>query len=586
MKKLKDKEKKVDLKRNLKLFFKFASKYKLFFIPLIASAAIIESTGVFEKFLFKKIVDSSTNYASGNILLDSLIHILITVALIFFGTLGIKVFLNWSQIKIVNRLDGKMIYDIKTKFFNHIVHLAHSFHTTHKTGSLISKMTRGSRAIESITDFIVFNITPLILQVAITGVSLLYFDLSSAIVVVLTSLAFISFGIYMSKKQEIPQFEANDAEDFEKGTIADVLTNIDSVKYYGKEDLVKSRYSNLAKDTKFKQIIFWDLHTWFSAGQSLILGVGTFFLIYFPLMKLLRGELTVGDLAFIYTVYISLIGPLFGFIFGVRKFYVSLGDLDALFAYEKIQNDIKDKPNAEHLNIKKGGVEFKNVSFKYHKRNIINNLSLKINPGEKIALVGYSGAGKTTLIKLLYRFYDLNSGGISIDGKNISDFQQESLRSGLSIVPQECILFDDTIYNNILFSKPDAKKFEVLQALKFAQLDRFISSLPNKENTIVGERGVKLSGGEKQRVSIARALLADKKILVLDEATSSLDSKTEFEIQKALEKLMEGKTVIIIAHRISTIINSDIIVVMDKGRIAQAGKHETLVGQDGLYNNY
>ena len=260
-----------------------------------------------------------------------------------------------------------------------------------------------------------------------------------------------------------------------------------------------------------------------------------------------------------------------------------MADFEDLFMYEKFENEIKDKPDAEDLKIEKGEIEFKDVTFGYHKRNVIDKVNLHINPGEKVALVGHSGSGKTTLVKLLYRFYDVNSGKISIDGKDIRDVNQESLRSELSIVPQEAILFDDTIYNNIAFSNLRAKRAEVLAAMKFAQLDKLIDNLPKKERTIVGERGVKLSGGEKQRVSIARAILADKKILVLDEATSALDSKTEYEIQKDLKKLMEGRTSIIIAHRLSTIMGADKIVVTDNGKIVQMGKHNDLIKKRGVY---
>jgi len=214
---------------------------------------------------------------------------------------------------------------------------------------------------------------------------------------------------------------------------------------------------------------------------------------------------------------------------------------------------------------------------------LLNNFNLKIKPGEKVAFVGRSGSGKTTLVKLLYRLYDVDSGEILIDGKNIKEFKQESLRDELSVVPQEAILFDDTIYNNIAFSNLKASHNDVIKAMKFAQLDKFVAELPRKERTIVGERGVKLSGGEKQRVSIARAILANKKVLVLDEATSSLDSQTEHDIQRDLQKLMEGRTSIIIAHRLSTIMRADKIVVMEKGRIVQIGKHRELVKKRGIY---
>jgi len=250
-----------------------------------------------------------------------------------------------------------------------------------------------------------------------------------------------------------------------------------------------------------------------------------------------------------------------------------------------VQKQIVDKPNSKNLEIKDGTVEFKNIDFSYGKRKIFKNFSLKIPKNKKIALVGHSGCGKTTLVKLLYRMYDVNHGAILIDGKDIRDVKQESLRNEMSMVPQECTLFDDTIYNNVAFSKPKATREEVLKAMRFAQLDKIIKEFPNKEKTIVGERGVRLSGGEKQRVSIARAILADKKILVLDEATSSLDSETEHEIQKDLEKLMEGRTSMIIAHRLSTIMHADMIVVMEKGQIVQMGTHNELISQEGEYNH-
>ena len=300
-------------------------------------------------------------------------------------------------------------------------------------------------------------------------------------------------------------------------------------------------------------------------------------------MQFLNYEMSLGTIVFIYTAYGSLVGNMFGFVWGMRGFSRAMADFEYLFEYGKSKNEIKDKPGAKNLNIEKGEIEFKDVSFKYGKRNLFDGFNLKIKPNQKVAFVGHSGCGKTTLIKLLYRFYDLNYGEIKIDGESIGDFKQESLRSEMSIVPQEAILFDDTIYNNVSFSNPKASQRAVMQAMKFAQLDKIVNEFPKKEKTIVGERGIKLSGGEKQRVSIARAILANKKILVLDEATSSLDSQTEHEIQQDFERLMKGRTNIIIAHRLSTIMNADKIVVLDKGKIVQMGTHRQLINQQGRY---
>lgn len=345
-------------------------------------------------------------------------------------------------------------------------------------------------------------------------------------------------------------------------------------------------FSNFAANTRDIFLINWNYYRWLESGQAIILGIGVFFLIYFPIKSFLAGQLTIGTLAFIYTVYLNISAPLFGFVWGFRRFYEGMADFQALFEYGKMQNEIKDIENAKEAKIRNGEIVFEDIRFTYPKRKngAINGFSLKIKPNEKIALVGHSGCGKTTLIKLLYRLYDVDSGKILIDGKDIKSFKQQSLRAELSIVPQETILFDDTIYNNVAFSNPSASKSEVLKAMKFAQLDKLVSKLPLKEDTIVGERGVKLSGGEKQRVSIARAILANKKILVLDEATSSLDSQTEHEIQNDLENLMKDRTSIIIAHRLSTIMSADRIVVMEKGKIVQIGKHRELINKRGVYS--
>jgi ATP-binding cassette subfamily B protein len=448
---------------------------------------------------------------------------------------------------------------------------------------LISAQLRGTRALVSLTDFFVFNLSPLILQVILVGGSLIYFDLSSAITIFCFIIVFCIYSFIILNKQKKYNILANKAVDYEKANLADIFTNIETVKYFGKEKKVKSFFAKIVKATAQAKTKQWHYYRWFDAGHALILAIGFFFLMYFPTIKFINGDMTIGTLVFIYAVYGQIVGPLFNFVHGVRNFYHAMADFDELFKYDKVKNDIEDKKNAPNLRVKHGNIEFKDITFAYSKRKILKDFNLKIKPGERIALVGHSGCGKTTLMKLLYRLYDTDQGQILVDGKNIKEFKQESLRSELSIVPQECILFDDTIFNNILFSRASAKKDEVLKAIKFAQLDRIIKTFPEKEKTIVGERGIKLSGGEKQRVSIARAILANKKIIVLDEATSSLDSETEYEIQRSLEKLLKNRTSIIIAHRLSTIMNADRIIVMDKGKIVQIGDHNTLIKKQGQY---
>jgi len=578
-------EEKIDFKYNLKVYFNFLKNYKFLLFGILFASLIGESVPIAYNFLFKGLIDNGTSFSAGTLIQAEFIKILMVILAVFIIMTIIKYITDWLFIYGVNILESGLILDLKRKYFNHLIHLSHGFHTSHKTGSLISRLIRGGGSMERMTDVIVFNITPLIFQFIVASISLAYFDLFSGLIVFLTVIVFISFSLIMQIINQKSIAIANQAEDREKANISDIFTNVESIKYFGKESLIKSKFAKIADFTRQKFLKSWQYYRWTNSGHNLILAIGTLVLIYFPLTKFLTGSLTLGTLVFIYATFGTLMGSLFSFVFGMRNFYRAITDFNDLFQYGKIENDIKDNADAKDLKIEHGNIKLNKIWFAYDKRIIFQSLSLNIPAGKKIALVGHSGSGKSTLVKLLYRLYDVNSGNITIDGKDIREFKQESLRSEMAIVPQECVLFDDTIYNNIAFSKPGAGRAEVIQAIKFAQLDKIIKEFPDKENTIVGERGVKLSGGEKQRVSIARALLANKKVLVLDEATSSLDSRTEFEIQLALKKLMEGRTTIIIAHRLSTIMNADTIIVMGKGVIKQMGTHNQLIKKEGEYRS-
>ncbi|MGV8171938.1 MAG: ABC transporter ATP-binding protein [Candidatus Woesearchaeota archaeon] len=573
----------IDFKYNFKVYLEMLKKYRGLFIFLLVIVLIVEATYVADRFLFKVIIDRGTEFAGGTLSNNILAQILLTVAMIYLLIVFVRIIGKWIMLNFINKLESSLIVDVKLKFFNHLVTLSHKFHTNNKTGSMISRLSRGGRAVESMTDIIVFNVAPLVFQLIIVSASLILFDFTSGIIVFLTVIIFIAYSYVVQKIQRPSSMKANDVEDYEKGKIADIFTNIDSVKYFGKERYVKNKFIQITDDTRFWTLKNWNYFRWLDSGQSLILSIGTFLLLYVPLTKFLNNEITLGTVVFIYTVYGTLINPLFGFVHGMRAYFKVMVDFQSLFEYNKIEQEVKDKPHARQIDIKDGTVEFDKVTFMYGQRKIFEDFSLSIPKNRKIALVGHSGSGKSTLVKLLYRLYDVDAGTIKIDNLNIRDVQQESLRAEMSIVPQECVLFDDTIYNNIAFSRPEATKEEITNAIKFAQLDKIIMEFPNKEETIVGERGIKLSGGEKQRVSIARAILADKKILVLDEATSSLDSQTEHDIQLALEKLMKGRTTIIIAHRLSTIMKADRIIVLKKGKIAQSGTHAQLIKKPGEY---
>jgi ATP-binding cassette, subfamily B, heavy metal transporter len=576
-------KKKIDFKHNLSEYWKILKTYKWRFMILLLIIVVLQVVEAIPKFLFKIIIDKGTEFSAGNVAIEALTLTLLIIGGVFFLTSIIQASGSWFRNHLVGVLDSDMIRDLKRKYFDHIVGLDHKFHTTHKTGSLISRMGRGAGAIEGITDSIAFNFVPLFVQLIVVGGSLAYFSRSSALVILGVTISFISYSYFIQRKQQNTRVDFNKAEDTEKGSVSDIFMNIDSIKYFGKENLIRTRFKSLANTTREKALKFWGWFRWFDAGQIAILAVGTFFLLYFPLMEFLAGDITLGTIVFIYTIYGNVVGPMFAFVWGMRGFYRAMADIQDLFEYGKVSNEIKDIPGAKKLMIRKGDIEFKNVGFSYGNKKLFDKFNLKIPQKRKVAFVGHSGCGKTSLVKLLYRFYDIDSGEILIDNKNINGVTQESLRGGMSIVPQECILFDDTIYNNVKFSNPRATREQVLSAMKFAQLDKIVKNMPDKENTIVGERGVKLSGGEKQRVSIARAILANKKILVLDEATSALDSETEHEIQNSLEGLMEGRTSIIIAHRLSTIMKADKIIVMDKGKIVQVGTHRQLINQQGQY---
>ncbi len=582
--KTRKKEQKISIKRNLSEYWSFLKKYNFLWVLMLVLVIIIDLARLVPKYLFKRLIDDGTSFANGVLSKDAFFVILFIIFAVYVFVSLIDVVFNWLKIHLLNILSSSIIVDIKRKYFNHIISLDHKFHTTHKSGSLISRMNRGAGAAEEMLDILFFQFIPAIGLFIISAVSIAYFSLTPAIIILATIIIFVGYSLFIQEIQKIPKKEFNDQEDREKADLSDFFTNIESIKYFGKEERIKGIFKKIILRTKQKAVKFWDYFRWFDAGNILILSISTILIIYFPIKEFLAGEITLGTIAFIYTVYGSIIGEMFNVVWGIRGFYRAMTDFQQLFDYKEIQKEIKDKPDAKKIKINEGIIEFKEIVFGYDsKRRIFNKFSLKVPKEKKIALVGHSGCGKSTLVKLLYRLYDVEKGEIIIDGKNIKDVQQESLRNSMSIVPQEAILFDDTIYNNIKFANPNATRKEVMNAIKFAQMDKIIKNFPNKENTIVGERGIKLSGGEKQRVSIARAILANKKILVLDEATSALDSETEHQIQQDLEELMKGRTSIIIAHRLSTIMNADRIIVMKEGKIMQKGTHRELLTQGGEY---
>ncbi len=573
----------IDFRYNFKVYFGFLSKYKGVCVFLILLAFVIQTLDLALNYTFKLIVDHATQFLHHtddggglNTFLPKAFGVILAIPVA-------RGWGRWQYLGSINRLESKLIADIKRHFFGHLLFLSHGFHSSHKTGSLISRLIRGSGSVETMTDVIIFQFVPVLFQLGLAGGSIFYFTRPVGFAVLATVTVYVAFSLTVTQRQQRANALYNNMSDIEKANISDVFTNIEPIKYFAKEGDVQGRFFELSEKTRELQLGFWDQYKWLEGGQLLLVGLGAFAVIALSLSSLLAGGMTVGTFVFVFATYGTLMQPLSGFIMGVRNMVRAIADFEDLFQYGKLENEIKDAPGARPLQLAKGGIEFKDVAFTYRKKPVLSGFTLRVPAHKRVAVVGPSGAGKTTLIRLLYRLYDVERGDIRLDGQRIRDVTQESLRDSLSMVPQECILFDDTIYNNIAFSNPQASREQVFKAIRFAQLEKFIESLPSREKTIVGERGVKLSGGEKQRVSIARALLADKKILILDEATSSLDSETEHEIQEGLRGLMRGRTCLMIAHRLSTIMGADIIVVLDKGKVAQKGSHKELIRKPGLY---
>ncbi len=579
----KKKNKQIDWKYNLSEYWGALRRHKGMAILLVLVAIVIELMNIVPNFLFKELVDKGALFAGGSYGLEEFKAALLVIAGLYILTNAIQIPGFWLRSLLVAKIEVKMMTYLKMKYFKHIVKLDSGFHSTNKTGSLISRLGRGISSVEDISDTIVYSFLGAFLQLIIVGISIAYFDILSGIVIAGVIVLFSLFSLFIQGKRNVLRVKSNLADDNEKAGISDVFTNIDSIKYFGREKWIAGMFGKLAKKTELSNFNLWKSVSWATCGQISIVALGTVLLLLFPILRFLDGALTIGEVVFIYTVYRSLMGPMWEFVNGLEGFYRSIADFQSLFNYGKIESNIKDKVGTRKMNIKKGRIEFRDIDFGYKKRKIFRDFDLVIPAKSKVAFVGHSGCGKSTLINLLYRFYDVDKGAVLIDDEDVRDFGQESLRGAMSIVPQECVLFDDSIWNNIKFSNPKASNEEVRRAIKFAQLDKIIKNMPEKEKTFVGERGIKLSGGEKQRVSIARAILADKKILVLDEATSALDSETEFEIQKDLAKLMKGRTSIIIAHRLSTIMHADLIVVMKKGRIVEMGTHAALLRKKGEY---
>ena len=474
---------------------------------------------------------------------------------------------------------------LATQTFQHVHDLSLRFHLERKTGGLSRVLDRGKNAIDLIIRMGVLNLVPTMLEIVFVCLLFeVYFGWQLVLIVLAMIVLYGWFSLFFSEKRIAIRREYIDADTEASTKAVDSLLNYETVKYFGNERWELDRFDKSMARYEQASIKTYNSLAVLNAGQALIFTAGMVLAMLFAARGISRGTATVGDFVLINSVFIQLYQPLnfMGMIY--RELKQALVDIEAMSALLGQKPEIQDKPGAKPLRVPRGEIRFENVFFSYEEaRSILRGVDFEVPAGHLIALVGPSGAGKSTISRLLYRFYDIKSGRILIDGQDVRDVAQKSLRAAIGIVPQDTVLFNDTILYNIRYGRVDATDEEVFEAARLAQIHDFVKQLPLGYSTMVGERGLKLSGGEKQRVAIARTILKAPPILMLDEATSALDSFTEKDIQAALDEIAKGRTTLVIAHRLSTVINADTILVMDKGRIVERGNHATLLSAGGLY---
>ncbi|WP_113385182.1 ABCB family ABC transporter ATP-binding protein/permease [Rhizobium sp. SYY.PMSO] len=471
------------------------------------------------------------------------------------------------------------------KTFVHMHELSLRFHLERKTGGLSRIIERGTKGIETIVRFTILNTFPTFIEFLLTAIIFWRgYGFSYLAVTAVTVWLYIWFTVKASDWRISIRRTMNDSDTDANTKAIDSLLNFETVKYFGNEEMEAKRFDQSMARYEKAATSVWTSLGWLNFGQGVIFGLGTTVMMVISGWSVLNGHQTVGDFVFINAMLLQLSVPLnfIGFVY--REIRQGLTDIEEMFDLLEVKPEVVDAPDARELVIDKGAISFKDVHFAYDPaRPILKGISFEVPAGKTVAVVGPSGAGKSTLSRLLYRFYDVQSGSITIDGQDLHSVTQKSLRKVIGMVPQDTVLFNDTIAYNIRYGRPDASDAEVTAAAEIAQIGEFIRHLPEGFDTKVGERGLKLSGGEKQRVAIARTVLKAPPVLILDEATSALDTTTEREIQAALDVVSKNRTTLVIAHRLSTVIGADEIIVLKSGVIAERGTHAGLLAQNGLY---
>lgn len=548
----------------------------------LGALVLAKIVSVSTPFLYKAAVDALAGEGNGTWLV-ALGAIALTVAYgvarlmtVGFGELRDALFVRVGQ---------RALRQLALETFTHIHRLSMRYHITRKTGGLSRIIERGVKGVDFLLRFMLFSVGPLILELSMVAVLFfILFDWRYALVVVVTIWAYVTFTFKVTEWRVRVRRQMNEADTAANQKAIDSLLNFETVKYFGAEAREARRYDESMEGYEKMAVKTGQSLAFLNFGQSLIITAGLIGVMVMAAMGVQQGKLTVGDFVMVQAYMIQITMPL-GFLGTVyREIRQALVDMGEMFDLLHQPAEIEDKPGADVLKVQGGAVEFDKVEFAYDPtRPILKGISLSVPAGQTVALVGPSGSGKSTIGRLMFRFYDVTGGAVRIDGQDLRDVTQDSLHAAIGVVPQDTVLFNDSIRYNIAYGRDGASEDEIVAAAKAAKIHDFIVSLPEGYDTAVGERGLKLSGGEKQRVGIARTILKNPPILLLDEATSALDTQTERDIQTSLKAMGEGRTVITIAHRLSTIADADQIVVLEKGEIVERGRHDELLAHRGRY---
>lgn len=568
--------------RSLKTLLPYLLEHKVRVALALSCLILAKVASVGMPFVLKSVVDTLDSQSDITVALAS-----VPVALIIaYGLIRlVNVLLGEIRDTLFGRVTERAMRRVGLNVFKHIHNLELDFHLNRQTGGLSRDMERGVSGISFLMRFMVFNIVPILLEILfVVVIFFVNYGIKFALITLAAIVTYIFFTAYATEWRTKFIRAANAADNSSNTRAIDSLMNYETVKYFNNEDYEAKRYdedlADWEKARRSNRLTLFALNS----GQAFIVATAMTSMLLLAGQGVVEKTMTLGDFVLINAFMMQLFMPLnfLGFVY--REIKGSLANIERMFELLQRPAKITDTPNAKALNVSAGSISFEKIAFGYdEQRTVLKNVSFEVKAGQKVAVVGSSGSGKSTLVKLLFRFYDPNSGRVLIDGQDIKHVTQHSLRQIIGIVPQDTVLFNDTIFENIRYGNPSASDEQVWAAINHAHLSNFIESLPDRHETKVGERGLKLSGGEKQRVAIARTLLKNPPILVFDEATSSLDSGSEQAILKALKDIAKGHTSLVIAHRLSTVVDADQIVVLEQGEVVEVGTHQVLLGQQGRY---